>query len=363
MIRYLIKNNFKLMFRNKWIMLTVILGPVLVITLLSSAFQDLMKSYEGVDSFKAGYRVEGESIFADNIDVIKSAGSEAGITFLEYPEGEPKEVIENNDLAGFVIFGREKYTLYESADFEAEGITLEYFMNRVMRESVSQTLQMMTPVLEGETVEIPIQTLDYMPAVSAKDYYGIIEIVYFCWCGIICVANVLNNEKRYGIKSKFQVAALSGLKLYLGKWIPMVLGLAVSMGATIIITILLFGIHWGNALVSILLVLLTIMASSAFGLMLYYIFENLAVTIIALFTSVWFMGFFGGSFETYMFSNWPDTVKNLSPIYHINRALVENSCMGYSNYTSSCIIYMLAIMVVCSAIAIGVDGMKRRGRA
>ena len=75
------------------------------------------------------------------------------------------------------------------------------------------------------------------------------------------------------------------------------------------------------------------------------------------------MGFFGGSFETYMFSNWPDSVKNLSPIYHANRALVENSCMGHSSYTGSCIIYMLAITIVCSVIAIGVDSIRKRGRA
>lgn len=59
MIWYLIKNNLKLMFRNKAILATMVLGPIFVIAMLSSAFDDLMKSYEKAGKFKAGYQVEG----------------------------------------------------------------------------------------------------------------------------------------------------------------------------------------------------------------------------------------------------------------------------------------------------------------
>ena len=41
MIRYLIKNNFKLMFRNTWSVVVMLLGPILVIAVLSSAFSEL----------------------------------------------------------------------------------------------------------------------------------------------------------------------------------------------------------------------------------------------------------------------------------------------------------------------------------
>ena len=363
MIRYLIKNNFKLMFRNKWILAVMVIGPILVIAMLSSAFEDLMKSYECVDKFNAGYRVEEGSNFFENMVQIKKAAKKLGITLVEYPESKVKEVMEKNDLAGFVEFGKDTYTIYESADFEVEGMTLEYFLNRIMKESRNQVLQNMVSVKADETIKLPKEKLDYMLAVDAKDYYGIVYIVYFSWCGIICAANVLNNEKKYGIERKFQVTALSSFKLYFAKWISTVFVVAAGMAIEIAAIILLFGIHWGNLLISAALIFLTIMASSAFGLMLYYICKNLAITIVVLFTSVWFMGFFGGSFETYMFSNWSESVKNLSPIYHINRALVELSCMGHSAYTSSCIAYTLAIAVVCSLVAVVVDTIRKRGRA
>ena len=61
MIRYLIKNNFKLMFRNTWSVVVMLLGPVLVIAVLSSAFSELMKSYKGVGEFVVGYQDAGGS--------------------------------------------------------------------------------------------------------------------------------------------------------------------------------------------------------------------------------------------------------------------------------------------------------------
>ena len=139
MIRYLIKNNFKLMFRNTWSVAVMLLGPILVIAVLSSAFSELMKSYEGVDTFAVGYRIQE----ADDavIEATKIAGEETGILFHEYPEGEIKDVMEKNELSGFVEFSEDNYTVYTSADYEVEGITLEYFMNKVMNEGVNASLQ------------------------------------------------------------------------------------------------------------------------------------------------------------------------------------------------------------------------------
>lgn len=362
MIRYLIKNNFKLMFRNKWVMAIMIVGPILVIAVLSSAFESLMKSYEGMDECKVGYRIEAD-MMKDSMDEIKDAAKEAGLFFEEYPEGDIKGLMDNNDLAGFVNIGEDSYTVYESDDYTAEGITLEYFMHKVMKEGTNQMLQQMISTIQTEEIELPVEQIKYMPAVSSKDYYGIVYIVYFIWCGLVCATNVLASEKKNGIERRFQISALSNFQFYLGKWIPIVLTVVVEIVMTIAASIILLDIHWGNMGMSFVLIVLTAMASAAFGLMLYYLCNNLAVTIVVLFTVVWFMGFFGGCFETYMFSSWSDAVKNASPIYHVNRALVEYSCAGESTYTVSSILYMLAISAGCSGIAVLTDKIRKRGRA
>lgn len=362
MIRYMVKNNFKLMFRNKWAVAMMLLGPVLVIAVLSSAFSELMKSYEGVAEFTVGYRAEKDSQMSDYMESIKHMGKESGITFYEYPQGEPEDVMANNELAGFVEFTKEEYVLYQSADYEVEGMTLEYFLSRVISESIDTSLENRNIIWESD-VKLPIQKLEFMPAVDARDYYGIVYIVYFCWCGMVCATGVLSNERKYGIERKFQVSNLSEVQLYIGKFLPITMIVAVGMAAATVITILLFDIHWGAPLLSAVIVLIMILAGNAFGMMIYNISQNLVITIIVLFTGVWIMGFFGGSFETYMFSSMPDMAKQLSPIYHGNRALVELSCMGGSKYVGSAIIYSLAITVICSATAIFISKIRKRGRA
>lgn len=363
MIRYLIKNNFKLMFRNKYIMLVMILCPVLVSSVLSSAFHDLMQSYEGAEEFKAGYRLEEGSLFDGGMERIREAGREAGITFLEYPEGEPEELIADNGLAAFLVFGTGDYTLYTCADHEVEGMMLEYFLDRVEDSMIDGFLAGVTAQAGGQETALPITEVDYMPAINATDYYGIVYPVYFCWCGILCASAILGNERKYGIDRKFRVTAVSGLKLYLGKLVPIVLVVSVGMGLATMVSVLLLDVHLGNYLTAACLLFVTILASSALGLMFYYISHNMAITVIVLFTSVWFMGFVGGSFETYMFSSWSDSIKNLSPIYHINRAMVENSCMGHSDYIASSILYTLGITAVCAAVSVMADGIRKRGRA
>lgn len=359
MIRYLIKNNFKLMFRDKWSVVILLLGPILVIAVLSSAFSELMKSYEGVDEFSVGYRIQKESDCRGIIEQAKVFGEEEGIHFYEYPEGDIKDIMEKNELSGFVEFQEGTYVVYKSADYEAEGITLEYFISKVTNAGVNDYLKMQEP----EDIVLTVEKLEFMPGINSSDYYGIVYIVYFCWCGMICATGVLSNEKKYGIARRFQVSNISEFKNYLGKFIPITLTLTTGMLIATAITIMLYDIHWGNPVLSAIIVFMMIIAGTAFGMMLYNISDSLVITIIILFTIVWFMGFFGGSFETYMYSANPDILKNLSPIYHGNRALVELSCMGKSDYVFSAVLYSMIITVICSIIAILAGSIRKRGRA
>ena len=93
-----------------------------------------------------------------------------------------------------------------------------------------------------------------------------------------------------------------------------------------------------------------------------YIFDNIVVTIIAVFIVVWLACFFGGSFETYMFSSHPESLKLISPIYHGNRALAELSSMGRSDFTVSSIVYSTVLALVSSIISVTVGTLKRRAR-
>ena len=358
MIRYLIKNNFKLMVRSITNSLLVIICPLVLIALLSSAFDDMMSRYDSDADIVAGYRIEGENVSSDMIDAFKDGASDNGYILKEYPDGDPEEILRNEDMGGFVVFKDDTYTIYQNNDHKEEAKALEYSVNAFYENVLAGGMGIDTAL-----VKIEPEHPDYMPAIDSIDYYGIIEIVYFGWCAIVCGAGIFMSEKKYRISKKLRVSAISETKLYLAKFVPIVSVMLLGNAVTTTLSVILFKVHWGNPLLSALIILFSVSAATAMGLMAYNIFDNIVVTIISVFAVVWCAGFVGGSFETYMFSMQPMSLKLISPLYHINRALVELSCMGHSDYVISAIMYCAAIIIACSGIAILAGSIRKRGRA
>ena len=89
------------------------------------------------------------------------------------------------------------------------------------------------------------------------------------------------------------------------------------------------------------------------------IFDKLATAIILMFSLAWIAGFVGGSFECYIYTATPESIRVLSPIYHVNRTLVEFLTDGRSDYTVSAVIYQLAIIAVCSTLGIAFSNKKK----
>ncbi|SDA26506.1 ABC-2 type transport system permease protein [Ruminococcus sp. YE71] len=358
MIFYLMKNNLKLIFRNKFAVAVLLLGPALTIAMLSNAFESLMKSYTVPDEFTVGYRAQG-GVLADSMDDIKEAGREAGIVFREYPDGEPEELIANNDLAAFADIEGEGYTLYTSEDHKPEGAVTDCFFDRVVSGGVDAALGSIAPDAVMSSA-VPTSNLDYMPAVNSTDYYGMIYIVYFSSLGMVCATGMLSSEKKNGIERKYRVCPVSKFGLYLARLLPTAALVTVCSLIETLVTTALFGIHWGTPLLSALIVVMVILAGTAFGFMLYSLSRNMAMTIIALFAVIWVMGFLGGSFETYMYSAVSETLKKISFFYYANRSLVELSSMGKSDYTAVSLLFSGGIFAVSSAVSIAVDTIRKK---
>lgn len=363
MIRYLIKNNIKLMMRSATNTLLFIVTPIILIALLSSAFGDLMEKYEAKTDIKAGYKVDAGEPDRDMqflIDILEKSAKEGGVILTEYSGADPEKTVREEELAGFIVFGENgEYTIYENGDRKYEAKALEYMLSSIEWRMV-QTKKDLAKSSVPPEIHLKAEKAEFMEPISAIDYYGIIEVVYFGWCAIVCGAGIFTAEKKYHIGKKLKVSGLSEVSLYLAKFIPMLLVVSVSALITTGITIVLFGVHWGSPALSALIIVLSVAAATAFGLMFYCIFQNIVVTIIGVFAAVWVAGFWGGSFETYMFSSHPQLLKEISPIYHINRALTELSCMGHSNYVGNAVLCCMIIMVVCSVIAVIAGNIRRR---
>ena len=356
MNRYLIKNNIKLMCRSWFTILLFIIMPVVLIFCLSSAFDSLMKKYEDKE-IVAGYRVEGNGITKEMIDAMCKVAEDNDITLNEYPSGDPEKIIRDNELSGLIIFKDDSYMVYEDEDNEAFGKVLEYFVNAFYENAAASAMK-----VDTDSVKVTVEHPDFVPAIDSKDYYGIIEIVYFGWCAIVAGAGILLNEKKYKIRKRFQVADFSPFQEYIGKFISISIVAALGTIIAAALTVALLGVHWGKPLLSLGILALSVMAATAFGVMIYNISDNLIATIIIMFAIVWIMGFWGGSFETYMFSTHPMSLKIISPIYHVNRALAELSCMGHSDFVLSALGYCGLIIVVSSIFAVMAGYIRRRGR-
>lgn len=372
MIRYLIKNNFKIISRNPINILVLTLAPIIVSAVLISAFSAMMEKYEEVGDFKVGYSCDQEETTALVIDGLKAIAAEQGISFTEYTGIKAEEAVEDNKLAGFVEIGKDSYTVYKTDEHMAEGQILEYMLHAFYENMSPVISEHMLPAGSGDmqgynvrdeaiASKMKVETADFIPAVDSTDYYGIIYMIYFSWCCIVCGAGLFTAEKKYGIEKRQMVSGISDLKEYLSKFLPMVLMACEGLAIYGILSIVLLDVHWGNMALSAILVVLGIMAATALGLMVYAICDNMVVTVIIVFMLVWAWGFLGGSFETYIFSGTSEFLKKLSPIYYENRAVVELSCMGESEYVIKSIICSGVMVFVCSAIAVLAGALRRKG--
>lgn len=360
----IIKNNFKLMFRSKMLLFMMVVLPILVIAALSSAFHGLLNHAYSTENFTVGYYMDENSPLKAGEEAFTDALAEQSIEVKGYSSNDMKGAITNENMDVFLYCGADTCEVAAADTDSIQARMCVYFMQQYLEQSnlaamnIEQTMMGEEPL---QNISIKTDSLPYTKTADAEDYYGIIEIIYFTWCGLLFLTAVIQSERSNHLQKRFVISPASGIKLYLGKLIPCELLTALSIAVSAVIATILFDIHWGNLPGTIGILFLISLAATALGVVLLYLVKHLAVSVILLFSLVWGWGFIGGSFETYMYSSFPESVKRISPLYYANRTIVEYSTMGHSDYTMGCIVYLLGIFVLCAVV--GIMLMKRRMEA
>lgn len=341
MLLTIIKNNLKLMLRSKINIALVLIGPIITIAALSNAFSSMMASYSVSDSINVGYNAN-ESDYVNLALYFSQINEEGSMTFCEYPSKDPDKVLRSNDVDVYVIFSGNDYTVYEDSKHQAEALSVEYSLGTIFSSIKNSAIK--------DSTNIPI-TLDEIntgktPTADSTDYYGIIEIVYFMWCGIISLAAVISSENKNKIQNKYIMSSTPKHIIYLSKALPCIIATLLETSISISITSLLFNIHWGNLPLSFLIITLGSFALTSFGLFTFFLFKKSIIAIIFVFSAVWYAGFVGGTFESYMYSSYPESIQKLSPLYHMNRTLVEYSTLGSSSSTGNAIVYLIGFTIL-----------------
>lgn len=345
MLWTMIKNNLKLMLRSKWILGIMILGPIITIAALSSAFSSIMKTQSEAGSFQVGYSLEENSPYAPYLEVLVQQAKEQKVEFVEYRSSNPEQQLQEENVAVFVSFGSKDYTVYTSKDHDLEASITKFILYQMFHAN-------------GSIIEVPSKEIEFISIPDSTEYYGKIEIIYFVWTGMFVISTVVISERKNRIQRRFKIAPVGHLQLYLAKFIPCFLALTIITTVSTLLSTFIFDLHWGCYLKTIGILFLGSAAVSAVAVVLFYLTPNIALAIVIEFVGVWVMGFFGGTFESYQYSSIPEVLKKSSPIYHMNRALVEYETNGASDYGSSAVLFLGIILVV--ATIIGSILMKRR---
>ena len=350
----IIKNNLKLMLRNKVMIVVVIVSTVLVVAALSNAFHNLLDQAEDAKEFTVGYQMTENSLFARYEKILHAQLEKEGISFRKYNGEVPEKIVEEGQVEVFIDFGDEDYHIYGSSKNELQVRSIQYamfFMTEQVRANDNGT---------AAVQNLEVGKLTTTKTAEAQDYYSIIEVVYFLSLCVIFLSMIIQAEKSNHIQIRFHVGNAGNGLLYFGKMIPCVLmACVIQILITGGLVTILFDVTWGQPLISFLILCLEAVAFTAFGMIFLLLFHNMAVSIGSMFMVLWFMGFVGGTFETYMYSSVSDKIKELSPLYYLNRTLVELSIMGESSYLMPCVVYMLAMIIICVPIGIFLTGRRK----
>ena len=346
----LTKNYLKLIFRAKSVIIITIVGALVVIAALTNVFHTLLDQAETGEDFTIGYEMSEDSKYSYAEDYLKEGFEDEGLTVVKYDNADPEKLLRDGSIDVFIDFGEDDYSITGRSNAEIDARIVQYVLYNVDH------------VMNGDTGSTSVNTgsIEAAEQPDADTYYCIVQTMYFASLCSVFLCLIYITERRQNIGIRFRSSTASGVHTYLGKLIACVLTTWLSM---ILITgglvLFLFDIKLDHPVLSVAIMMFTTLAFIAFGMLFFIIFRNTAASIGLLFVVIWFWGYVGGCFETYMLSSVSQTVKQMSPLYFVNRTLVELSVNGSSDYLMPCITVLTLMTVISIGLGMFITAKKK----
>lgn len=373
MLLTLVKNNFKLMIRDRISILFLVFLPILLIALLSSAFSKIMNKDYSMESFNVGYNIEKGSDIEKTFPTFIDNFKENKIILSKMSKEKALEKVKDGSLAAYMDINDKEYTIYKEDKFNINAEIFQNSMDSAMylydgnKVLISYLAENKMPLQISSNHEenkkfIKAEYIKVEPMPDSSVYYGITEIIYIIWFGMMAVSSIVSDERKSGVTARIGLTNANSFILFLGKLIPAVCAVSVQVAIAAIVSTILMDVNWGNLILSSAgILILEIIASSAIGIAFSMIIKSQALVNVIIFILAFVFGFIGGTFQPYMYNFVGENISKLSPLYYTNRTLVEFSTKGYSNYTSGCVLILLSISVI--SIVIGITSTERSRRA
>lgn len=348
------KNNLKLLWRRKAVLFISLIGMIITTAAVANAFHTLLDKAEDAQGFKLGYEISQGSKYEMVIDTLMDELEKEDIVTQKYSSADAEGLIESGEQDVFVIFEKDSYKIIGSEKKSVETRIIQYALFNVDRN--------MNAYMNGglKTIELNESELPTTKTPDAENYYCHAFLCCFLSISPIFLSVIFYEDRKSGIWLRYKTGKAGSISLYLGKHLASFITSMITFPLLGTLAFcLLFDMKPCNILIYGGLFFLAGLGFTSFGMLFFIFFKQPAVSIGSMFMILWFASYFGGVYETYIYSSIPENIKRLSPIYYLNRSLIEMSVNGKSDYVIPCVIIMIAMTVVFSAMGIVATRLKK----
>jgi ABC-2 type transport system permease protein len=366
------KNDLKRFFRDKMGMFMLIIFPVLLIFILSSAFSSTMNKSFKLEPFSVGYSITQNSPLYGSINTITDGLIKQKITLIKMDKGSALREITNRKLAGYVEFSGNSYIFHKSDDMKISASIFEsilssisyttgtysgmykYFADNKIKPNDNQNINSASKNL------LQIEKIKVEPAPSSMQYYGIVMLINTLTFSLVAGAAIINNDRKRRVNLRIGLTKVSPIIIFFARTLSSVVTSMLQITIAIIASILLLKVDFGTHYIQVFLLILLYSATvSTLGVALGYLIKSLSITRTIVFAASFFLNFFGGSYTPYVFAvdDFLSLMKK-TPLYYINRSLVEITTKGYSNLVSTAVTIEVSVIVI--SLLIGILAYSRR---
>ena len=348
----LIKNNIRLLLRDRVNLTLLCLLPFFMMGILGVAFPYITGEALKVGNFEIGYSASNAPQWFANF---KEEAQALNIQCIDLTKEKGIERVNEGKSAGFIGFQGEDYTLYRSHQMTFNQLIIEELLEQYKGSAIE----------EGDYSQ-KVATIKLQKSLipSSKDYYGIVETVLAIWLSMYLPICLENKERKNAIYKRINPKNLGTLELLGARWLSTLVCTLLEVGFIILVEACFFQIQWGQRWpLSMGLLFLGILAANSLGTLLSVLIRTSLISYVVVYISTWFYGFLGGNCQSYMVKLLPEKVMSYSPLYFMNRTLVELSYKGSSRYFGKTLFIFISLAIVScfiSFIAMN-DQLNREG--
>ena len=246
--------------RNKKTMITFIVFPIILMSLLGILLSSAFNTTKTIGDVNLYYYTESPSVESQNvIDVLKETSSKSGITlkYISNIEDGKNEVKFNG--ASFVIFNDDNIDVYNNVEDTIKSTTVNEYLSSIIKtnNAIGESFKI-NPIKTQEALEatnnydssVTVNILPKEKEVSSYAYYAVAELTLFALYIAITPILAIDYDERKSIKERLKLAGVSDLKYYLGNtlgyfFVAIILTLPGYLFAQFVL-----GVDWCNPIIS-----------------------------------------------------------------------------------------------------------------